>query len=86
MMINGLQGLQRAERQFERSAERVAEATREDSVTISPEARAGPPPDLATETVSTIKAVAAYRANLKGLQTEQEMMASLRTLTSQGAK
>jgi hypothetical protein len=73
MMITSLQGLQRAERQFERSAERVASATTEDSVTISPEARAGARPDLVAETVSTIKAVAAYRANLKVLQTEQEM-------------
>ena len=79
MMISGLQGIQRAERQFERSAQRVAEAS-SDSVTISPEARSGGAPDLVQETVSTIKAVAAYRANLKVLQTDQENFATLHQL------
>ncbi len=78
MLISGLQGIQRAERQFDRSAQRVAQATG-DSVTISPEARGGAP-DLVQETVSTIKAVAAYRANLKVLQTDQENFATLNQL------
>ena len=79
MRVSGLQAIQSAERQFERSAQRVAQAT-SDSVTISPGARAGTAPDLVTETVSTIKAVAAYRANLKVLQTDQENFATLNQL------
>ena len=76
MKISGLQGLQRATQQFERSAERIASATT-DRVTISPEAIAGPQPDVAVEMVSSIMAVAAYRANVKVLQAEQEMTNSL---------
>ena len=57
-MQSGVQGLQRAERQFERVAQ--------DRVSIS----GGDPVE---EAVSSIRAVAAYRANLKSIQTADDV-------------
>ncbi|MDP1824022.1 MAG: hypothetical protein Q8L48_12295 [Archangium sp.] len=76
MRISGLQsgveGLRSAERQFERSASNIAAAF---TVSIS-----GKQPDLVAETVSSLKAVAAYRANLEVLQTDQELSGVLISL------
>jgi flagellar basal body rod protein FlgG len=71
MMISpiqsGVQGLQRAERQFERVAQ--------DRISIS----GGDPVE---DTVSSIRAVAAYRANLKSIQTADEVSGVVISLSS----
>ena len=59
-MQSGVQGLQRAERQFERVAQ--------DRVSLS-----GGGADPVEEAVSSIRAVAAYRANLKSIQTADDV-------------
>lgn len=74
---SGLQGLQRAERRLDQVASNVASAFQ---LSLSPEARSGVAPDLVQETVASISAVAAYRANLKSIQTDDELSGVLISL------
>lgn len=66
-------GLQAATSTLERSAINVANASvAQDRVSISPEARAAGP-DLVQETVTQMNASTSFKANLKTMQTAQEM-------------
>lgn len=76
---SGVQGLQRAERQFEQSATEVSEAF---SISLSPEAQSGAAPDAVKAMVDGLSAVAAYRANLKSIQTSDEISGVLISLSS----
>jgi hypothetical protein len=67
---SGVQGVQRAERQFEKSASDVSAAF---SISLSPEAQSGLAPDPVQAMVGGLTAVAAYRANLKTLQTADDI-------------
>lgn len=81
MVINGLKsgldGLQKATRRLDEIAFNVAQLTSSFEVSLSPEAQSGvvprATPDLATEMVGQITAVAAYKANLKSIQTADEV-------------
>lgn len=75
-MQGAVEGVKRAEQKFEQSAGRVAQAF---TVDISEEAakadaaKAKAAPDIAQETAEQIRAVAAYKANLKTMQTADEV-------------
>lgn len=84
MVISGLssalQGLQAAERRINESASNVARLTSSYEVSLSAEARSGAGPSLETELVGQISAVALYRANLKSIQTMDEVSGVLISL------
>jgi hypothetical protein len=67
---SGVQGVQRAERQFEKSASDVSAAF---SISLSPEAQSGLAPDPVQAMVGGLTGVATYRANLKTLQTADDI-------------
>lgn len=70
-MQSGVEGVQRAERQFEKSADRLSKAF---TVSLSEDAaKAEQAPDVAAEVVEQSRAVAAYKANLKTVQTADEV-------------
>lgn len=70
-MQSAVEGVKRAEQKFEQTAGRIAQAF---TIDISEDAStAAAAPDFAQETVEQIRAVAAYQANLKTLQTADEV-------------
>lgn len=76
-MQSAVEGVKKAERKFEESAGRVAEAftvnISEDASEAANAARAKAAPDIAAETTEQIRAVTAYKANLKTIQTADEV-------------